>query len=570
MDIFILFCLVLLIFLVVRNTIEPVLAFFGLLIFYYLLNLIDVNVLLGSFVNKSIITLTLLIIIADVLARTQITAIINRILGIRKRNIFGLGLLISVLSGFLSNTLVVQMFIKLLDKKEYKTKLFLPVSYFAILGGTATLIGTSTNLIANGFITEMGLEPLKFFDFTYVGIPLIVAGLLYLTFIVPIIFKDKQHEVIDESRNYFLEARVLPGSSLKNKTIKENGLRNLENLYLTEIIRNEKLISPVKPDEFVLENDILVFTGDVDNIKDLQKLDKLEIFEEDNDILRQNLVWAVLSHNSDLINRKIRECDFRNKFCAAIVAIKREGENLKGKIGEIRLKAGDHLILAVSKSFCPTREIKNNFYLLDDIKTVDKFNTKNSLFIFVSFISVVLLSAFGLVNLIKGLFVLLFIYMFRGYITFKGVIKNTNLYLIILLGSALGISKVLVSNGASDIISGLVLHISNYVGIYGSFVAIYILTLILTEFTLNASAVAIAFPVAYLTAVSLEVSPLPFIFAVTYGASASFLTKFGYQTNMMVSAAGKYKPSDFIRLGLPLSIIYSIIVLTLVPIFFKF
>ena len=570
MNIFILICLLAVIILLIRNALEPALAFFGLLVFYFLVGLIPVNDFLSSFVNKSIIILTLLIIIADVLAKTQITTIINRLLGTRKRNIFGTGLMVGILSSFLSNTLVVQMFIKLLDKKEFKSKLLLPISYVAILGGTTTLIGTSTNLIANGFMTDVGLKPFNFFDFAYVGIPLVAAGLIYLIFFGQKILKHKGNEVIEKDQNYFLEAKVLQGSFLIGKTILGNGLRNLENLFLAEIIRNNNLISPVKPIEIIIEGDILVFTGDIANIRELQKFDKLEIFEQKYDVLNQNLVWAVLSHKSELISKRIKDCDFRNKFNAAIVAIKREGESLGGKIGEIALKTGDNLILAVGEGFSPTREIKNNFYLLDDLKTVKKFDMKNSIFIFVSFILVVILSALTVISLIKGLFALLFLYMIIGYTSFKNMVKNVNLNLIILLGSALGISKVLVTNGASEILSGFILYISHNVGVYGTFIVVYLLSILLTELTLNASAIAIAFPIAYLTAVNLNVSPLPFIFAVTYGSSASFLTKFGYQTNMLVSVAGNYKSKDFIRLGLPLSIIYSIIVLTLVPVFFKF
>ena len=570
MDIFILICLLIVIILLVKNLIEPALAFFGLLIFYFMLNLISVDNLLGSFVNKSIITLILLIIIADVLARTQITKITNRVAGTKKRNVLSIAVLVSFLSSFLSNTLVVQMFIKMLDKKEFKSKLLLPVSYLAILGGTTTLIGTSTNLIANGFMSEVGLPPFNFFDFSYVGIPLVIAGIIYLTIFSPIILRNKESIAIKEREDYFLEARVMEGSSLNGKTIMENGLRKLQNLFLAEMIRHNKLISPVKPNELVLEGDILVFAGDIENINELQKFDKLEIFEQKDDVLSKNLVWAVLSHNSSLINQRIKDCNFRRKFNAAIVAIKREGENLRGKIGEITLKAGDHLILAVGENFSPTRDITSNFYLLNDLETVKKFDTKNSIFIYLSFLMVVFLSAFNLISLLKGLFLLLFLYMILRYITFKDVIKNININLLILLGSALGISKVLVTNGASELISGFILYISQNIGVYGTFVAVYLLSMVLTEFTLNACAVAIAFPIAYLTGVSLGVSPIPFIFAVTYGASASFLTKFGYQTNMLVSGAGNYKAGDFIRLGLPLSIIYAIIVLTLVPVFFKF
>lgn len=570
MDVFSLITLLIVIALLVKSMIEPTLAFFGLLVFYFITGLISSEDFLSSFVNKSIIILTLLIIIADVLSRTQITAIINKFLGIRKRNLFCIGMLVSFLSSFLSNTLVVQMFIKLLDNKGFKSKLLLPVSYMAILGGTTTLIGTSTNLIANGFMENMGLEPFNFFDFIYVGIPLVLAGLLYLTFFVNKVFKDKENEIIEEKQNYFIEARVLNGSSLIGKNICENKLRNLESLFLAELIRNDKLISPVNPDEVIIEGDILVFAGDIENLNDLKKFDNIEIFEQRDDILNKNLVWAVLSHNSELVNKRIKDCDFRDKFNGAIVAVKREGENLKGKIGDISLKAGDQLIIAEGRFFEQTREIKNNFYLLSELKTIKKFDLKNSVFIFVSFILIISLSAFNVISLLKGLFVLLFIYLILNYISFKEARKNMNIKLIILLGSALGISKVMVTNGGSEIISDIVLTLSENIGVYGAFIVVYFLSLVLTELTLNASAVAIAFPIAFITATSLGVSPIPFIFAVTYGSSASFLTKFGYQTNMLVSGAGNYKAKDYIKLGLPLSIIYSIIVLTLVPVFFKF
>ena len=570
MDIFVLVCLLIVILILIKNIFEPSLVFLGLLTFYFLLGLINVNDFLISFVNKSIIILTLLIIIADVLARTQITQIINKAVGVRKRNIFRTGIIVSILSSFLSNTLVVQMFIKLLDNKPYKSKLLLPVSYLAILGGTTTLIGTSTNLIANGFLLEMGLKPFNFFDFAYVGIPLVIAGLLYLTFFAPKILKHKEDEQIQEQSDYFLEAKVLNGSALHNKTIVQNKLRNLENLFLAEIIRNNQLISPVKPDEIVLENDILVFTGDIANIKELQHIDGLEIFEQKDDILNRNLVLAVISHNSDLLNCKIKECNFRKKFNAAIIAIKREGEQLKGKIGDIKLKIGDQLVLAIGDSFSLTREIKTNFYLLSDINTIDKLNVKKSVFVYLSFIAVVILSAINIISLIKGLLILLFIYMIFGFISFNNVLKNINVNLIILLGSALGISKVLVSNGAADILSNFIISIGHNIGVYGTFIVLYIFSIILTELTMNASAVAIAFPVAYIAATTLGVNPEPFIFAVTYGSSASFLTKFGYQCNFLVSAAGNYRARDFLKLGLPLSIIYGIIVITLVPVFFKF
>lgn len=570
MEIFILICLLLLIIVLVKNVIDPALAFFGLLTFYFCLGFISVSDFLGSFVNKSIIILTLLIIIADVISRTEITTIINKVLGERKRNLFRTGILVGFLSSFLSNTFVVQLFIKMLENKSYKSKMLLPICYLAILGGTVTSIGTSTNIIANGFLIEAGLPQFNFFDFSYVGIPLVFLGLIYLTLFTHKILKVKDEKTEEDDYKYFLEARVVEGSSLHGKTIIENKLRNLDSLFLVQIIRNSNIISPVTPNEIILENDILVFAGEISNIKELKKFDKLELFEQEHDILNKNLVWGIVSHNSDLLNKKINECNFRKKFDAAIVAIKRQGERMHGKIGEIKLCAGDQLILAIGDSFDPSlKEIKNNFYILSDIENTEKIDLKNTAIIFITFFSVIVLSALGIFDFIKALLVLLFLYMILGFITFKKALNNINIRLIILLGSALGISKVLVTNGVSDFLSSSILGFTHHVGVYGTLIVVYIFTVILTELTMHASAVAIAFPVAYLAATKLGVNPLTFVMTVTYGASASFLTKF-YQANMLVASAGNYKPKDFLRLGLPLSIIYGIVVLLLVPVVFKF
>lgn len=571
MEIFILACLLLLIALLVKNLVEPAMAFLCLLVVYFFFGLISVENLLSSFVNESIIILTLLIIIADVISRTQITVMLNNLLGEKKRNLFKTGVLVSFLSGFLSNTLVVQLFIKMLECKSYKAKMLLPISYMAILGGTVTAIGTSTNIIASGFMLDAGLKPFDFFDFAYIGIPLVVSGMIYLTLFSHKILKFDNDKLEDVEATYFLDAKVLQGSSLQGKTIAENKLRKLDSLFLAQIIRNGHVISPVSPDEIILEEDILVFTGDISNVKELKKFDKLELFEQESDVLSRNLVWSVVSHNSELLSKKIKECDFRKKFDAAIVAIRRQGEKLEGKIGEVKIKAGDQLILAIGEDFdSSAKEVRNNFYLMTDVENSEKIGSKNTKVVFISFFFAIALSAFGFISMIKSLLALIFFYMLFGFMDFKSMIKNVNLRLIILLGSALGISKVLVSNGVSEIFSNFVLAFSPNIGAYGTLVVVYFFSLILTELTMNASAVAIAFPVAYLAAVNLGVSPIPFIMAVTYGSSASFLTKFGYQTNMLVASAGKYKAKDFLKLGLPLSFLYSFIVLLLLPVFFKF
>jgi di/tricarboxylate transporter len=535
-----------------------------------MLNQISVRQFLVNFINPSLINLILLIIISGVIAKSNLSAVFRRLNYGKKRNFLKLSLFSGFLSAFVNNTVVVSLAIKTLLKHKNAAKILLPVTYIAILAGTCTLIGTSTNLILNGLVVENGLPELEIFDFAYVGIPLFIAGSLYLILAYNRILSDKELTPVYNGTNYFLEACVQNNSSLIGKSIKENRLRNLENLYLAEIIRNNKLISPVRPDEIIEENDILVFTGDIDNIKDLQKIEGLKIFEDRNAVLKDNLIWAVLSHNSYLVGKTIKEASFRANFDAAVVAVKRGHEKLSGKIGSIKMKTGDYLILAVGEDFHKNEDLHDHFYITSDVEVTEKLNAKQSLFVLITFIAGIIISAIGLISLFKVLMILLFLYLFSGLLAINEMKKLFNLDLLVLVGSALGISKVLIDSGAATLVADSIIHLSAGAGIYGSLIGIYLLTLIFTEIITNNAVAALVFPIAYSTAISLGVNPLPFIMVVAYGASASFITPWGYHANLMVYNTGNYKPADFFKLGLPLSIIYSILVIILVPVFFKF
>lgn len=553
-----------------KNRLEPALGFWALLSLYLCAGLIGPSDYLSSFSNPSIVVLTLLIVVAGVLSQTRITEFLGGYLGERKRNILATGAIVCLLSSFLSNTLVVQMFVRILDGKSYRKKLLLPISYLAILGGTTTLIGTSTNIIANGFLGEFGLQPFGFTDFLYVGLPLVVVGILYLALFSGKILPQEPIVSEDDEERFFLEAQVQQGSALHGKSVKENSLRRLERLFLAEIIRGEELVSPVTPHTVVLQGDILVFTGDIKNIAELERFNGLQIYAQRTGLLSQNLQWCVLSHKSDIVGKTIKQCNFRHKFNAAVVAIKRQGEGLRAKLGDVVLRAGDELVLAVGDDSDVSKSIKGHFYTMNDLRTELKFSPKQSALIFALFFGAIGFGAAGVLPFLNALLLLIFVYMLLGFLRFGEILRSVNLNLIVLLGSALGISKVLVQNGAAQALSSVVMMLGNNFGTYGVFVLLFFFTLLLSEFTLNASAVAIGFPIAFLVSQALGANPEPFIFAVTYGASASFLTKFGYQTNMLVAAAGEYKQRDFLRLGLPLSVIYSIVALVLIPVFFKF
>ncbi|RPI70512.1 MAG: SLC13 family permease, partial [Desulfobacteraceae bacterium] len=450
------------------------------------------------------------------------------------------------------------------------SKLLIPLSYAAILGGVTTLIGTSTNLIVNSLAIDAGLAPLKMFDFIYIGAPLAVTGVLYLTFFSDKLLPDHQPPEEKINSDYFLEARVLKGSSLIGKNLIKNRLRHLEKIFLTEIIRDERLISPVSPYEVIKENDTLVFTGEIGNFKDLERFDNLKIFGESDAIIKGNLLEVVVSHTSALVGKSIKDVNFRGQFDAAVVAVKHSGRKVGGKIGIIELTAGDVLVLAPGSDFYNIEANLKNFYFINPVKVNPRLLGYKAAAVVLLFLGAIAANALGLAPLFPGLLMVLFLFLVFRLTTAGEIQDRIDLDLVLLIGSAIGISEVMMSTGVSQWITDGISQLFHSYGAYGGFLGIYFTTFILTQLVTNNAAAALGFPLAFAAAISFEANPMPFVMAVAYGASASLLTPFGYQTNLLVYSAGNYKFTDYVKIGLPLSVIYSALVLILTPYFFPF
>jgi di/tricarboxylate transporter len=556
--------------LLMQNKIKPALLFLGLVLGYYFLDLISIDVLLNNYVNKSLVTLVLLLLVSIAIEKTSFIAMLSTHLFDKSlsKSVAKISFFSAFFSAFLNNTAVVASLISVVKQNKFHapSKLLIPLSYAAIFGGTITLVGTSTNLIVNGFVIERGLPSLEMFDFIYVGIPVAVLG----TFVLIIITRFlPEHRAQTQIEHYFIEAKITKESPLIGKSIKQNNLRNLEYLFLSEILRQGHIISPVHPDEILQENDVLIFSGDIKEISLLEKFKGLELVHVKHD-LSKNLVEAIISHESTLVGKTLKEVNFRIKFDASVVAIKRGEEKLSGKIAEIKLSAGDNLVLAKGSDFYQRDNLKKNFYFFNDVAVNQKLSQTQSIAVLAGFMGVILLSVFKILPLIKGLFILLIALVLFKFLNFDEIKRRFPYDLVLIIGSALGVSSVIIETGlAESIANGLIGTFEGF-GVYGVFFAIYIFTALLTEIITNNAAAALAFPIAYSTALSLDVSYLPFVMAVAYGASASFLTPYGYQTNLMVASIGGYNFKTFIKSGALVSLVHGCIVLTLIPIFFKF
>ncbi|WP_286256748.1 SLC13 family permease [Pseudoalteromonas apostichopi] len=551
---------------------KPAWLFVGAIGISYLAGLISLEDMLINYANPSLITLILLVLVSIAVEKTTLVQKLAQSLskGSLTSSVTKLGLSTAFLSSFTNNTAVVASLISAIKESptHSPSKLLLPLSYTAILGGTITLIGTSTNLIVNGFAVEAGMEPLGFFDFTLIGLGALSVGLI--TILVMLKYLPDNGKNDQEVVPFYLEGKVETGSKLIGKSVEENGLRELKDLFLAEIIRGDKRICAVTPKQVIKEGDVLLFVGDIKSVPLLTQFDGLKVVHDKHEKDVEHLVEVVVSHSSKYIGKTIKEVRFREQFHAAVIAIRRGHDRLQGGLGKVQLQAGDSLILAPGKEFYSLPNLKREFVYISGLDLQTHLKPKQSNIVLASFAAVLGLSIIGLVPLVKGLLVLLIGLMLTGTIKLSEVKRRFPIELLAVVGSAIGLAKLMIGTGLAGEISSAMLYVLGDFGPYGAFIAIFLMTVLFTELITNNAAAALSFPVAYALAVGFDVSPLPFIMAVAFGASASFISPFGYQTNLMVYSAGNYRLKDYIAMGLPLSIIYSITVLTLIPLVFPF
>jgi di/tricarboxylate transporter len=567
---------VLLIILLVSGKLGPAMLFVGAACFFMFMGYIEPDELLASYTNETLIALILLLQVSSVVERTAFIPLLSQNIFVPKRrglSLVRLSLLSMVLSSHLNNTAVVASLMGVVRNNKHfpASKLLIPLSYAAIMGGVLTLIGTSTNLIVNSFVVDAGLPAIGFYDFIYVGGPLVLIGGVYLTWILPRMLPGNKNEITEEPKDYFLEVKVSENSRLIGKSIKENGLRNMDNLFLAEVIRNEVMLSPVMPTEILQAGDRLFFTGDITQIQELRKFDGLVIVGQKMDsILEANLQEVVIRHNAPVIGRKIKDASFRTKFDAVVVGVNRTGEALSGKLGLIELKPGDNLVLAVGKEFSKHQNLYKNFIFISPVEADSAFTYRESYLAVGLFLLGILLAALNLLTLFQSMVLLIFAFLALKFLKVKDMQNNMNISLLLMIGSSLGLSQVLSSQGLAEQMGSGLMQVFGHDSPVAALIGIYIATVVITELVTNNAAAALMFPIALSTAEQLGVSPMPFIMALAYAASASFLTPIGYQTNTMVMNVGKYKFLDYVKGGWPLTLLYGVIVVWLVPYFFPF
>ena len=541
---------------------------------------------LAGFSNPGMVTVAVLYIVVTGLTQTGgMNWVSQKVLGLPKgQNAALLRMMPPVMgmSAFLNNTPVVAMFIPVITDWSRKlrispSKLMIPLSYAAIFGGICTLIGTSTNLVVNGLlIAATDLPGLKLFDLAVVGLPCAITGMIYLYTTHHWTLPSRKPVIsdADDVRQYTVEMMVPPNSPLSGKSIEQAGLRHLPGLYVVEIIRHQSIIPAVSPKEILQDSDRLVFIGMIDSIVDLHRLRGLqpatdEVFKLDTPRDKRCLIEAVVSNTCPMLGKTIREGKFRTQYNAVVLAVARNGERLTGKIGNIRLQPGDTLLLEANADFLSQQRISNDFYLVNGIPDSEPLRHEKAPLAMMILGGMVVLASFGFLSMLKAAILASVMMLLTGCCSSVRAFRNIEWSVLLVIGAALSIGKALETTGAAGAIATSLIQFSGD-NPWLALAIIYGVTNLLTEVITNNAAAALVFPIALALSQNLGVNFTPFAIAIMIGASASFSTPIGYQTNLMVYGPGGYKFSDFMRVGIPLNILFWVITTTLTPIFYPF
>ncbi|MFT5666623.1 MAG: di/tricarboxylate transporter [Vicingaceae bacterium] len=553
---------------------KPTVSFFIAILVFIFGGILTPTEALHGFANEQLAVIVLLLIISDIFKKSSIVNVLFHQLFGKSKNVgsfkFGMMTVVASFSAFFNNTPLVAMMMPYTNSwavknKVASSKLLIPLSYAAILGGCVTLVGTSTNLIVNGLAIDAGFDPLSIFDFTAVGLPMLVIGIAYLVLfggkLLPNTLKTSEGGESDK-REFFVETYVKGGSKLIGQSVEKSGFRALKGLYLVEVVRTETSFSPVAPNFVLQEEDALIFAGETAALDEFKEgnlgltLPKI-VSRLGEDKTSTNEI--VVSYNSSLIGKEVKKTDFRARYDAAIVAIHRNGERLAGKIGEMELRAGDVLLVFSGSNFLSRAKNNRAFYILSHIEEVEDINVVKVSLVFAALVTSVILSAVSSVSLLLCLACVLLLGIFLKIMPLNEIRKGLDFDLIILIAFGLAFGKAMSNSGASVYLAEGFLLLQNYLSPTLFLMLIFLITNILAAYITNKAAVAILFPISVAVAMQLGLNPIPFILIVSFGAAANFITPIGYQTNLMVYGSGGYTFKDFMRIGWPLTVIYMVV-----------
>lgn len=568
----------------------------GALLVLLLTGVLDPDEAIAGFANQGVITVAMLYIVASAMRETgamaRITAMLLGRPDSERGAQFRMTLPVAAMSAFINNTPIVAMFLPTLANVAKRcslspSKLYMPLSFASILGGVCTLIGTSTNVVVAKLLDDEQLlgpagETLSFGMFTIakVGLPIALVGLVYILIFGRVLLPEREDPLdavgAEGDTEYHAALRVERGSPIAGKTVEAAGLRALPKLFLSRIERDHETLVAVSPSEVINAGDVLVFVGDLDSVVDLQQIKGLvpstlpgpdDSVDDEEAHYRPNLriTEAVVSNNSSLVGLTIRESGIRTRYGAVVVAVRRQGQEIPGKLGEIRLRPGDTLLLEAPPGFSSRFGPTGDFYLVNERVTPAALRHDRAwaalaiLALLVTTLSFGVLAPMTAAMLAAGLMVA------ARCCTGPQARRGVDFQILVVIGASFGIGEAMRKTGLASDLAHTIVDLVSALGPWGLLACVYAITSVFTATMTNNAAAVLMFPIAIAVAAEQNLNPMPFVVAITVAASCEFSTPIGYQTNLMVMGPGGYKWLDYTRFGGPLTIIAGVICVLLAP-----
>lgn len=517
-------------------------------------------------------TIAALYVLAGAVTATGLFGdLVDRLLD-RRRPLLALTAVTASISSVVPNTPLVAMLAPRVVRWSQRhgataSRFLLPLSFASILGGVITLIGTSTNLVVAELFEQAGYEPLGVFDVTAVGLPVAIVGVVVLSVVGDRLLPERtasSDDVSRRGREFQIAARVEPTGPLVGRTIAESGLRSLDGVFLALIERadgvdDDPAALAVSPHTVLRANDVCCFVGDVGRVVDLHALDGLTSLEDRHVSGASGpgtrLFEAVVAPASELIGATLRSAAFRGRYGGAVMAIHRADGELAGQLGRIALRAGDVLLVLADDAFGDRWRNHADFSLVAAAEESPPERRGSSLLVGGAIVGMIVASAVGVLTLFEAALAAAIVVVAGRALSANEALRSINVTIVLTIAVSISLGHAVASSGLAAEIASLVEHSESLgLGVVGVVAVMMIATIVLTELVTNTAAAALMVPIGLRVATEVGADPKMFAIAVMIGASCSFLSPIGYQTNLMVYGLGGYRFTDFTRVGLPLTI----------------
>ncbi len=533
----------------------------------------------SGFANPAVIAIGALFVVAAGIEETGVLRTMDRF-------IFGAGRTlprmlprflapVAFLSAFINNTPIVAMLTQPVQKWAARrgiapSKVLIPLSYAAIAGGMMTLIGTSTNVIVSGLLTQQGHESLGLFELTWTGLPAVILVIAFVSTVGTRLLPKRGLREAGARKalpEWTFEVRVRGRSSIVGRTAVQADLESLAAAEMVHVRRGDFVFAPTSP-ERLQAGDVLAFKGDVSALEDLLERPGLEPSVPFQAGKALPLYEAVVSDTSYLVGKSLSGARFRERYGAVVLAVQRKNARVDAPLGRVPIKAGDLLLVGAREGYTKRWNASSEefYYVAARGKSGKRFNRRKAFVALAALVLMICVVGAQLVPLSAAAFAAALIMIVSGCLTMDRARRALDLQVLMLVAAALGLGQAVAKTGLTDSVADVLMGLSG-LGVATVLVALYLTTNVLTELITHKAAAVLMLPVALALAAQLGVEPKAFAITVAVAAAASFVTPVGYQTNLMVMAAGQYRIRDYLRIGLPVSLL--VMTGTILVIFFK-